>query len=212
MIRMKTSAREDVLEALCILSRRTSSPVFLADLSESLSLDPSVTRERLVSMEQQGDLRVHPDERIELTEQGFCIGKRVMRKHKVLECFLSEILGMEPGAASDEACILEHGISDEAVDRLDRYISRPGARGRRMRRMGMYLKSLTEFPEGSDLHVLSIKCPGGCQRLSDMGIFPGERVTLIHTLKNGAVVVRVKGCDIALSPEIASCIYVERPE
>jgi len=45
-----------------------------------------------------------------------------------------------------------------------------------------------------------------------MGIFPGERIKLIHTLNNKAVVIQVKGCDIALSPEIASCIFVEKPE
>jgi len=39
---------------------------------------------------------------------------------------------------------------------------------------------------------------------------PGEHVLIKRKLSNGALVVQVKGCDVALSPEIASAIGVER--
>ncbi|MCU0631632.1 MAG: metal-dependent transcriptional regulator [Methanolinea sp.] len=207
---MKTSTREDFLEALCVLSRTKSNITTIDDLSLYLSLSPVETRNQLGLMEQQGDLHIQPEDRVELTEQGSHIGCRVMRKHQVLECFLSEILGMDPGTASEEACVLEHDISDEAVERLDRYIKRPGGRGFRMQRRWPHMPTLLQFPEGTELKILTVKCPGGCQRLSDMGIFPGERIKIIHTLNNKAVVIQVKGCDIALSPEIASCIFVEK--
>jgi DtxR family Mn-dependent transcriptional regulator len=44
----------------------------------------------------------------------------------------------------------------------------------------------------------------------DLGFLPGERISIKRKLKNRALVVAVKGCDIALSPDIASLIRVEK--
>lgn len=209
---MKTSAREDLLEALCILSRAKPEPPTLSELSGQLSRTPEEIRGHLTTMQDQGDLRLLPGERIELTSQGSHIGDQVAKKHQVLECFLSDILGMDRGAASEEACILEHDISDEALDRLDRYMSRPAKRWRRGKHEKSSLPTLLDYPAGSDLTVSSVKCPGGCQRLFDMGIIPGEQIRLVTTLDNKAMVIHVKGFDIAISPEIASCIFVEKVE
>lgn len=209
---MKTSAREDLLEALCILSRTKPEPPTISDLSEHLSRTPEEIRGHLGTMQDQGDLRLLSGDRVELTPEGSRIGNQVAKKHQVLECFLSDILGMDRGTASEEACILEHDISDEALDRLDRYMSRPGKRWRRGKHEKSSLPTLLDYPAGSDLKVSSVKCPGGCQRLFDMGIVPGEQVRLVTTLDNKAMVIHVKGFDIAISPEIASCIFVEKAE
>ncbi len=209
---MSSSTREDYLEALCALSRKSPQLPTLSDLAAYLSLDAAEMLGQLSLMERDGDLQLLPDERIRLTGKGLDAGTRVMKKHQVLARFLSEVLGMDPDAASEEACILEHDISDETYQRLDRYIRRPRRRGHRMHMGRSNLPTLIQFPEGTDLKVLAVRCPGGCERLSDMGIIPGEIIKIIHTLNNKAVVVQVKGCDIALSPEIASCIFVEKSE
>jgi len=209
---MSISTREDYLEALCVLSRNSPQLPTVSDLAAYLSLDASDLQENLIQMEHDGDIQLLPDEGIRLTGKGLQAGTRVMKKHQVLARFLSEVLGMDPGAASDEACILEHDISDETYERLDRYVRRPRRRGHRMHMGRLNIPTLIQFPEGTDLKVLSVRCPGGCERLSDMGIIPGEIIKIIHTLNNKAVVVQVKGCDIALSPEVASCIFVEKSE
>lgn len=211
-ILMKTSAREDLLEALCILSRDSPDPPTIATLSGHLSRPEEEVRDYLHAMQNQGDLHILPGDRVEITPQGSKIGTQVMKKHKVLECFLSDILGMDRGAASEEACILEHNLSDEALERLDRYIAHPGKRWRRRKFDRPHIATLLDFPEGTELNVVSMKCPGGCQRLLDMGILPGEKIRLVHTLDNKAMVIHVKGYDIAISPEIASCIFVEHAE
>ncbi len=209
---MSSSTREDYLEALCVLSRKSPQLPTVSDLAAYLSVNASELQEHLVHMEHDGDIQLLPDEGIRLTGKGLDAGTRVMKKHQVLARFLSEVLGMDPGTASDEACVLEHDISDETYERLDRYVRGPRRKGHKMHRGRLNLPTLIQFPEGTDLKVLYVRCPGGCERLSDMGIFPGERIKIIHTLNNKAVVVQVKGCDIALSPEIASCIFVEKSE
>jgi DtxR family Mn-dependent transcriptional regulator len=209
---MKTSAREDLLEALCILSRDSPDPPTIAALSWHLSKPEDEIRDHLRALQNQGDLHILPGDRIEISAVGSLIGNQVMKKHRVLECFLSDILGMDRGTASEEACILEHDLSDEALERLDQYIARPRKRWRGGNTSRPHPQTLLDFPEGSELKVVSMKCPGGCQRLLDMGILPGERIRLVHTLDNKAMVIHVKGYDVAISPEIASCIYVEHTE
>lgn len=209
---MKTSAREDLLEALCILSRESPNPPTIAALSGHLSKPEEEIRDHLLALQTQGDIQILPGDRVEITPEGSLIGNQVMKKHKVLECFLSDILGMDRGAASEEACILEHNLSDEALERLDQYMARPGKRWRRGKTDRPHLPTLLDFPEGTDLKVVSMKCHGGCQRLLDMGILPGEKIRVVHTLDNKAMVIHVKGYDIAISPEIASCIFVEHVE
>ncbi|HJK25027.1 MAG TPA: FeoA family protein, partial [Methanocorpusculum sp.] len=62
------------------------------------------------------------------------------------------------------------------------------------------------------LHVSMIRCFAKHSRLIDLGVIPGELITLRRKLVNNAVVITVKGCDIALSPEVSANIMVERCE
>jgi DtxR family Mn-dependent transcriptional regulator len=144
-----------------------------------------------------------------LSTEGKRIAEAVLRKHRVLECFLCEMLGMDTGAASKEACVLEHEISDEAIDRLSRYIERPGHGPRRHCAGRCREHSLLEFAEGDLLEITMIRCLSRNRRLIDLGLIPGEQITIRRKLYNDAIVVRVKGADIALSPEIASTIFAE---
>ena len=57
-----------------------------------------------------------------------------------------------------------------------------------------------------------IRCFAKHSRLIDLGVIPGELITLRRKLVNNAVVITVKGCDIGLSPEVSANIMVERCE
>jgi DtxR family Mn-dependent transcriptional regulator len=206
---MQNESREDLLEALCLMEREGSPHPAVADLARRISRDEKEIRGHLEILSEKGDLILQGD-LIEITSQGREIGSRIMRKHRVLECFFTEMLGMEPKAASSEACALEHGISDEVVDRIGNYMEGPGTQASR-RQPGEIrrVRTLLEFPEGMELIVSNLKRHKGWRRLVDLGVFPGQRITLVRKLNTHAVVIKVKGCDIALSPEVAEFIFVE---
>jgi len=206
---MKTSAGEDLLEAACLFLGREKSMPTIRDIAGQLSRDPDRIREDALQLENGGYLRLKDGDVIELSEKGLETGSRTMKKHRVLECFLSEILGMERTAASEEACILEHDISDETLDRLEGFMVLPNGHRKRLQGGHRKIQSLVDFPGGTELKVVTIRYQDGCERLSDLGIVPGEIIHLVNVLPQKAVVVKVKGCDIALSPEIASSILVE---
>ena len=159
---------------------------------------------------------------VRLTGKGAEKAAQVARKHAVLETFLTDVLGKQPEAASKEACILEHNISTETIERLDSFLDQRKPDTASSENISYTnhnnltrknpIVPLSECPEGSLLHVSTIRCFAKHSRLIDLGVIPGELITLRRKLVNNSVVITVKGCYIALSPEVSANIMVERCE
>jgi len=222
---MRPSLREDYLEAILTHTARCSSPPTVQDLGSVLHIDAADVRTHMGELADLGDISLLEDGRISLTELGIATGKQVIKKHEVLQSFLSEILGMDRSSASDEACRIEHAVSDETIDRLDDYLRSPATKTPPDLRAGMggscirgtrqcdafrAGRSLLDFEEGEHLIVRDVFGRGCAKRLMDLGVIPGQRVVIKRKLRNRSIVVQVKDCDVALSPEIASAICVER--
>ena len=222
---MHPSLREDYLEAVQIFSEKNTRFPLTEELAAALLKPVPVVRSEMVELVSSGDVTVSPKGVITLTVQGKQTGTSVMKKHETLQCFLSEILGMDKSSASDEACTLEHAVSDETIDRLGKLMvtrERHSHHGKRKHNKsddrtcrvetGEFCQShsISEFSEGDEVIIQCIHGRACAQRLLDLGLVPGERATIKRKLSNGALVVQVKGCDVAVSPEIASAIGVER--
>ena len=259
---MDPSAREDYLEAILICTLALNRSPAADEIAARLKDTPTIPEGDLAYLERNGDIVIKNDRTIELTGNGRMVAERVLKKHHVLQCFFREMLGMDDRTASDEACVLEHGVSDRTIERLGDYIDSsaekitgidPGiSKGLHLRRrirqtietgrhrhsptgmagdttQGNPIPGQTTTEPGtgngdrkrtrvfSDMHekdrfrVTAILPGGDLHRLIDLGIFPGEEIWLRRKLRNNAVVIQVKGCDIALSPEIAATILVENP-
>jgi DtxR family Mn-dependent transcriptional regulator len=159
---MQPSAREDYLEAVLDLTRSRNRPPFVHEIAVSLGRDIRQTEEDMDILRREGDLTISGEGEAALTPTGFETAERVMRKHRLLQCFLTEMLGVEPDKASDEACMLEHAVSDETIDRLGRYLDRPGVPcGRRYKRhsgkSGRY-RYLIDCEEETDLVMRFTGC------------------------------------------------------
>jgi DtxR family Mn-dependent transcriptional regulator len=207
---MERSCEEDLLEAVLCLG--AGGGAALGPLASRLHLTPKRLLPLIDDAVRAGTL-TRSESLIGLTEEGREIAVRIDRRHRTLQCFLTEMLGMDPSSASDEACQIEHRISDETISRLGTYMARPGGNPECPRRCSdqkPVVRTLQSFDEGTVLRVSTIRQWGHYTRLLDLGILPGEEISIRRKLGNGAVVVRVKGCDIALSPEIATSISVER--
>jgi DtxR family Mn-dependent transcriptional regulator len=223
---MQPSLREDYLEAVQLFSEKNARFPCFEELAAALSKARPVVRSDITELVSEGDVIIAADGLITLTGQGKLTGTSVMKKHETLQCFLSEILGMDSNRASDEACTLEHTVSDETIDRLGKLIvthehHRHKGKGKPKKPAGdgtcdvhkeEYCKSpgISDFSEGDVVVIQCIHGKACAQRLLDLGLVPGEHATIRRKLSNGALVVQVKGCDVAVSPEIASAIGVER--
>ncbi|MBK5211766.1 MAG: metal-dependent transcriptional regulator [Coriobacteriia bacterium] len=57
-----------------------------------------------------------------LTPKGFDYAREILRRHRVAERFLVEVLGFERGTVHEEACVLEHALSNRIVAGLQRLV------------------------------------------------------------------------------------------
>jgi DtxR family Mn-dependent transcriptional regulator len=210
---MQSPLREDVLEELFRLRCSGNNRVSVPELALNLGRSEEDLEAVIPELERDGNI-VCGNDGLTLTAGGIEAGGRIMRKHRVLERFFFEVLGMSPETASAEACTLEHSVSDAAIARLGRLLGGKGRGGQRQKRFGQACPSRTlmESALGSDLVVSCIRCQAPVPRLHDLGIFPGETIQVVRRIEGNGVVVRVKDCDIALSREIAASVFVEQAE
>ncbi len=206
---MIPSTFEDYLEAILTITESGGRAATLDEIAAALDTGKETAGTTVASLVEEGYLERADGEAVRLTGKGSLVASQVARKHRVLQCFLTEMLGVDEGAASREACTLEHGISDETIERLSSYMdgaqSPPGC----MECCRVQDCTLLDCKEGDTVRVAMMRGPRRHRRLLDLGIFPGEIVQIRRKLPNESVVVRVKGCDIAISPEIARSIVVE---
>ena len=212
---MEHVACEDLLEAVLVLTGKGTPPT-AEELPVYLHRDPASVTALLGELAASGKLRVDPGGTITLLPPGQAIAARVADRHRILECFLAERLGMDSRTASGEACHLEHQVSEETIRRLTEFLDADGCLDNPARRQGgrgatagPVPRTLAEYPEGSVLRVAAIANFSRVRRLEDIGLLPGESLTLRRRLSNGSVVVEVKGSEVALSAEVAACILVE---
>ena len=112
---------EDYLETILILHQR-SGYVRSIDIANELGYSkPSISR-AVGILKDNGYITVEPTGQIILTKSGKKHAEEVYSKHKLLTRFLNEILGVSEENAEEDACRIEHVISDETYKKLDKFV------------------------------------------------------------------------------------------
>ena len=113
---------EDILLAVSRLTSRNGKSPFAENIAALLHWDLPYVQDILNEISISGELLIEDDGSVKLTSSGENLATAVMRKHKVLETFFEEMLGMNRSAAHKQACTLEHHASEETINRLNRFI------------------------------------------------------------------------------------------
>ncbi len=92
------------------------------DLAQMLGITAPSVVEFLDRLADKGLVRYEKRELIELTEEGRRIAERVYRRHVLLKSFLEEVLGVPQDLAEEDACRIEHSISEETLKRIDKLV------------------------------------------------------------------------------------------
>jgi len=123
-----TPSKEDYLKAIWTLSERERNEqrdAMTNDLAEKLAVSPPAVSKMLKQMEQQSLVAYIPYYGVRLTEKGREIALQIVRRHRLLELFLTEILKYDSQSVHDEAERLEHHISDEFERKIDALLNFP---------------------------------------------------------------------------------------
>ena len=108
------------LETIYILTREKNN-VRSIDVCEHMGYSkPSVSR-AVGLLKKGGFLSVDPDGYLSLTEEGIEVAEKMYERHKILSQMLMR-LGVSEGAAVEDACKMEHVISDESFEAIKRHI------------------------------------------------------------------------------------------
>ncbi|HRA04648.1 MAG TPA: metal-dependent transcriptional regulator [Arachnia sp.] len=96
-----------------------------ARIAERLHQSGPTVSQTVARMERDGLLHVDTDRTIRLTRTGATLARDVMRKHRLAECLLTEVIGLEWEKVHDEACRWEHVISVDVEKRLVAILDSP---------------------------------------------------------------------------------------
>jgi len=234
---MEQKSTQDYLKAVYNLSRN-GDLVSNAAISQKLDVAPASVTEKLKKLSEEGYVKYSPYHGSSLTEKGQIEAKRVTRKHRLLETFLSDVLHIGKDKVHSEACQMEHALSDEAEESLCRMLKHPDTcsddgktipacdlpfvtcedcmklHSQGLEEVGKRKENLVALSELKDRQSGKIQFIRGghtvLQRLLDMGLTPGTKITLIKAAPfEGPIEVSVRGSKLAIGRGIASKVFVE---
>ena len=116
---------EMYLKSVFLLAKGGEGRAKTGDISKDLAVSPSSVTEMLDKLQKAGFVRHKKYQGATLTRKGDAYARRILRKHCVLERFMVTTLGYGQGKFHDEACRLEHVISDDTERRLRKLVGQP---------------------------------------------------------------------------------------
>lgn len=211
---MPTATLEEYLETIYKLSQE--GVVRPSQLAEALGVSGPTVTATLKRLEARG-LITRPSKQVELTAVGMVQSLDIVRKHRIAERFLVDVLGLDWEAAHEDACRLEHAMSTRVLEALEQYLDNPDvcphghpiptAQGTIAQTPG---RELTDIAAGESVAVLRVaEEEAVLGYLGDHGLRPGARVTV--TLRDdlgGLLGLDVDGTSLVLSLDMARHITV----
>jgi DtxR family transcriptional regulator, Mn-dependent transcriptional regulator len=116
---------ENYLKHLLLLSEGVEGLVSMGALAASLKVVPGTATTMVKALADEGLVDHRPRHGVQLTGDGRRVALNVLRKHRLVETFLVNVLKMGWADVHAEAEKLEHAISDEVLDRLDALLGHP---------------------------------------------------------------------------------------
>lgn len=211
-----TERAEEYLEALYHLEELGQAPT-VSSLSLSLGISPPSVSEMLQRLVEDGYLSSQGRGRYRLSEAGRNLGQRVVRRHRLLERLLVDVLEMDWGLAHEEACRLEHGMSPEMEESLDRRLGHPQTcpHGNpipgKANIVPEKLPTLAELAKGESAVIVCLHEEERhfLRYLASLGILPGVRVEVLEVGPFSSTrLISVEGCRYSLGEDLLRKIAV----
>ena len=99
--------------------------VATGQISTALGVLPGTVTSMLKTLDESNLATYTPYEGVRLTPSGRGLALRVLRRHRLIEQFLSQTLNLSWDEVHEEAEHMEHAVSDSLVDRIDAYLGHP---------------------------------------------------------------------------------------
>ena len=172
-------------------------------------------------MAKEGLVTIQPNKEVELTPRGEAAAESIVRRHRLAERLVVDILGLDVSRAHIEAHRLEHAISPELEECIQQKLGRPatnpfgrqipgnahrGARGREV--------SLAEAEEGREYVVERVpeEDPRLLSYLIDCNVMPGAPLTIIEqSAYRGVLTFKTDSCESSMGYSTARSVWLRLP-
>lgn len=115
-------ASENYLEAILVLERNEEQ-VRMSDIAKMLNVSKPSVNKAMGILKDAGYILQEKYGTILLTEEGRQYAEKVYARHRLFKRFFIEILGIEESVAEEDACHMEHCVSDETMEKLDAFLT-----------------------------------------------------------------------------------------
>jgi len=186
-----------------------------------LAVSAPTVSDALQRLKRDGWVELGSDRSVTLTKSGETTATALIRRHRILERWLTDVLGFDWTAADVEADRISSAISDVVVNQIDQSMGSPSTcpHGNvipgRSAPYGV-LVALAELPSGANATVRRIseiaehEAPALLTMLADHAIKEGSEVTMSDSRRGAEeVAITIAGDPLTLSVEAAQLIWVE---
>ena len=217
---MATIAAENLLKAILELDENGEA-VIAARLAEFLKISSAAVSMALKRLHRKGLVRVSSKHSIQLTPQGVRAATELVRRHRLIERLLVDILHMPWERVHEEAEKLEHAISPELEMRLLELFGENGKcphgnpfTPRLPHRRAPRTYPLTDAPENKRLRVARIaelheKEKDFLISLAELELKPGSHLVLLRKTFDGILELKVGGKKATFASQSGARIWVE---
>mgnify|MGYP005840373809 CR=1 FL=1 len=226
-----SSSMQDYLEIILDLSEKEGL-ARVTDIADTLNIAKASVSQAVSSLRELGLVVQEKYGPVELT----CIGKKlavkVRHRHRTLRKFLVQVLGVDPKIAEKDACLMEHVVSSQTMEKLVEFLetacrteggagipSRPGAtenticdKGKEVKVLSsVNTRALSKLQTGEKGKVIRITAKGPVRRrIMEMGVTLGTEISVKGVAPLGDPMdLLVKGYRLSLRKEEAATVFVE---
>lgn len=185
---MATSTVEDYLKHILLEEqRRPQRRVATGRVAELMGVAPGTVTAMVKTLADGGLVEYEPYSGVRLTHPGRRLAVHVLRRHRLVELFLVQVLGMDWSEVHEEAETLEHAVSDRVLERMDTLLGYPSVDPhgdpiptREGEVVEPQLQSLLTCPLDTSLEVARVRdqSPEFLQLAESKGLVPGQRLSV----------------------------------
>jgi len=216
---MRSEATENYLTAILRLEddRGVAATMELAD---RLSVAAPSFTEMLKKLARDGLVNHERYRGTWLTPEGREVAEAVLRRHRLVETFLVRELGLPEDQVHEEACRLEHALSDKVVDRLDAWLGLPAVDPhgtiipRPSRAMNRDL-ALSRIPTGTRVAIDGVRARDDDHAiyLTSLGLVPGAVVAVMERRPfGGPLTLEIDGHQQVVGPEVTEYVTIRKED
>ncbi len=229
---------EEYLENLYKLTQG-GAPASTSAISKALNIAPASVTEMVQKLAENGYVNYSPYQGVTLTQTGYRIAEKMTRRHRLLERFLHDVLKISKDKVHQEACGLEHALSDETSRAMCRFLKAPDkcsddnqaippcdlgfsscnecrkwgqANLEKIGRRKTNIIALSSLKEGQEGVISFIRGDSKLLgRLTELGLTPNTRIIVTKAAPPGGTMEIInRGSKKTIGDDIAGNVFIEK--